>query len=110
MKEQFKYIKQYPTIEVSNTGKFRHKAVKAYKGDELVEIPPLYIEPTFCEDGKVLISLPRLTRDNKMIRTEENALSLLLDTFVRTGVPMSRVEFKDGDYTNLQLTNIKIRR
>ena len=107
MIEQFKTIKAYPTMEVSNFGNFRHRAVKGYKGTEIVDIPSLEIG-TKEKYQAVLIDLPRVSRDMRTSFKEENAVGILIDTFIRRGVPLRKVSFADGDWRNISLTNIKI--
>ena len=107
MVEQFKTIKAYPTMEVSNLGNFRHRALKGYKGTEIVDIPTLEIE-TKVKFQVLLVDLPRVSRDMRTSFKEENAASILIDTFIRRGVPLRKVSFRDGDWRNISLDNIKI--
>ena len=107
MVEHFKTIKAYPTMEVSNLGNFRHRAVKGYKGQEIVDIPTLEID-TKEKFQVVLVDLPRVSRDMRTSFKEENAASILIDTFIRRGVPLRKVSFKDGNWRNISIDNIQI--
>jgi hypothetical protein len=107
MVEQFKTIKAYPTMEVSNLGNFRHRAVKGYKGTEIVDIPSLEID-TKEKFQVVLVELPRVNREFRTSFKEENAVGLMIDTFIRRGVPLRKVSFRDGDWRNISIDNIKI--
>ena len=107
MIEQFKTIKAYPTMEVSNFGNFRHRAVKGYKGTEVVDIPSLDID-TKDKYQTVLIDLPRVNREFRTSFKEENAVGLMIDTFIRRGVPLRKVSFKDGNWRNIAINNIQI--
>ena len=107
MVEQFKTIKAYPTMEVSNLGNFRHRALKGYKGTEIVDIPSLEID-TKEKYQVLLVDLPRVSRDMRTSFKEENAASIIIDTFIRRGVPLRKVSFKDGNWRNISIDNIKI--
>ena len=107
MTEQFKTIKAYPTMEVSNLGNFRHRAVKGYKGTEIVDIPSLKIEPQ-AKYQVLLVELPRVNKEYRTSFKEENAVGILIDTFISRGIPLRKVSFADGDWRNISLTNIKI--
>ena len=108
MVEQFKTIKAYPTMEVSNLGNFRHRAVKGYKGQEIVDIPSLDID-TKEKFQAVLVELPRVNREFRTSFKEENAVGLMIDTFIRRGVSLRKVSFKDGNWRNISIDNIQIR-
>ena len=108
MTEQFKTIKAYPTMEVSNLGNFRHRAVKGYKGTEIVDIPSLEIE-TQAKYQTLLVELPRVNKEYRTSFKEESAVGILIDTFISRGISLRRVSFADGDWRNISLTNIKIR-
>ena len=107
MTEQFKVIKSYPTIEVSNFGNFRHRAVKGFKGTEVVDIPSLEID-TKEKFQVLLVELPRVNKEFRTSFKEENVASIVIDTFISRGIPLRRVSFRDGDWRNVSLTNIKI--
>ena len=107
MIEQFKTIKAYPTMEVSNIGNFRNRAVKGYKGTEIVDIPSLDID-TKDKYQTVLVELPRVNREFRTSFKEENAVGLMIDTFIRRGVPLRKVSFKDGNWRNISIDNIQI--
>ena len=107
MIEHFKTIKAYPTMEVSNLGNFRHRAVIGYKGQEIVDIPTLEID-TKEKFQVVLVELPRVNREFRTSFKEENAVGLMIDTFIRRGVPLRKVSFKDGNWRNISIDNIQI--
>ena len=107
MIEQFKTIKAYPTMEVSNLGNFRHRAVKGYKGTEVVDIPTLEIG-TQERFQTLLIALPRVNKEFRTSFKEESAVGLMIDTFIRRGVPLRKVSFKDGNWRNISIDNIQI--
>ena len=105
---EFRTLKAYPTIQISTEGKLRHKEVLAYKGTEIVTIPAQEIE-TKSVEGKLMVSLPRITKTMIPYFEQEVVANLMADTFMRSGIPLSRIGFKNRKSSDCSLANLIIK-
>ena len=105
---EFRTIKAYPTIEVSKEGKFRHRAVKAYKGKEIVMTETREIPVTKMYNNLTVV-FPKFNKDMRLVFSEEDAIKHFVDTWIGFGIPKRKISFINGDAQDLSLNNIRIR-
>lgn len=104
----YRTIKAFPTIEVSKGGNFRHKAVRGFKGTDVVDIQPLDIKITKSWNGFLQVMLPKINKEQIFKFAEEDATKHFVDTWIGMGIAKRRVKFINGRTSDLSLDNIKI--
>ena len=105
---EYKTIKAYPTIEVSKEGNFRHRAVKAYKGKEIIMTEARDILMKKMYDNLIVV-FPKISKDMRLIFSEEDAVKHFVDTWIGFGIAKRRVSFINGDVQDLRLENVRIK-